>query len=220
MISGIRQDKIPEILQLSKSDPEDEKTTKRLWKRNFLICGIMTLAAAAVLAMNIVLGKLYFTALFILFFVIALDGFVVYKYYYVKVTLVKRFNSAISKYGREVLAAQLSDTAAFGFFVDDSDNYESLLILTMDYLIEAGELIVAFKDIRELTLKKADVNEEYVARLKSEHLKSLMRCAYKIEIKLVDGSQRSGVAGIATSDLNAFFAYLNQRAPHISATYK
>ena len=220
MISGIRQDKIPEILQRSKSDPEDEKATKRIWTRNFLICGSMTLATAAMLVFEILTGRSMITSVLLLCLILALDVFVVCKFYYVKVTFVKKFDKAIEKYGREVLAAQLADSASIGFFIDGPENYGSLLILTADYLIEAGELIAALKDISEITLKKMDLNEENISKLKSEHMKNLLRCAYKIDIKFTDGKMLSGVTGLATSDMNAFFAYINQRAPHISAMYK
>ena len=220
MIAGIRPDKVSEILHLSKEESPDAKDLNRKWIMFFLIFGGFTLAAAALLVFRLIsnTGSIAPSG-FMLIMAFVMDVYVVAKYVKARVLLPKRFNAAIAKYGMSELVAQLSDSAALGFFIDE-DNYENLAVLTLDYFIGASEFIYALKDIKSIKISKRDINEEGVKKLRDEHTRNALRCAYAAEITLVNGKKRTDLFAMTTPDLNAFFGYLQQRAPHVEVRYR
>ena len=220
MIAGIRADKVSEILHLSKMDTPDDKALNKQWIKFFIIFGGFTLAAVGLLVFRLVSSsEPAGIAGLLVIFALMFDVYVVSRYIKVRVLLPKRFKSAVAKYGQAELAAQLTDSAALGFFIDE-DNYENLAILTLDYFIGSSEFVYALKDIKSITVSKRDINEEGVKRLKSEHNKNVLRCAYAAEITLVSGKKRTDLFAMTTPDLNAFFGYLQQRAPHVQVRYR
>ena len=220
MIAGIRADKASEILRFSTDESPDGKALSRQWIKFFIIFGGFTVATAVLLAYRLVSGtrQPYMAALLVVF-ALAFDVYVISRYIKVRVILPNRFKASIAKYGMAELTAQLTDSAALGFFIDE-DNYENLAILTLDYFIGSSEFIYALKDIKAIKISKRDINEEGVRKLKSEHNKNVLRCAYAAEITLVDGGKRTDLFAMTTPDLNAFFGYLHQRAPHIQIVYR
>ncbi len=220
MISNIRPDMIDYFLKPATASSDDENTVKNLWIKNFLIAGGITFGAVAVFLVRLlVFGFLSRVLLLFLCFAVVLDIYIVAKFIEVMVVRPKRYVKMVARYGREKLAAQLSDTAAFGFFVDE-DQYHNLTVLTLDYLMENGEFVYALKDIASITMRKHDVPEEQVQKLKNEHTKKVLRCAYRLEITMKDGKKISELIGLLTSDINPFFTYLQQRAPHIRLQYR
>ena len=220
MISSIRPDMIEYFLTPPKSPPEDEHTVNRTWIKNFLVSGGITLAAlAAFLVRLLVYGFLSRVLLAFLCIFVVFDFYIVVKFIDVKFVRPKRYLKMVGRYGRENLAAQLNNTAAFGFFIDE-DQYHNLTVLTLDYLMENGEFVYALKDITSLTMSKHDVSEEQISRFKNEHTKNVLRCAYRLEITMRDGKKLTELVGMLTPDINPFFTYLQQRAPHIRAQYR
>ena len=220
MISNIRPDKIDYFLKPATASGEDENTVKNLWIKNFLIAGGITLGAVAVFLVRLlVFGFLSRVLLLFLCFAVVLDIYIVAKFIEVTVVRPKRYVKMVERYGRENLASQLRDTTAFGFFVDE-DNYGNLTVLTLDYLMENGEFVYALKDIASRTMSKHDVSAEQAAKMKSEHTRKVLSCAYRLEITMKDGKKISELIGLLTSDINPFFTYLQQRAPHIKLQYR
>ena len=220
MISNIRPDKIDYFLKPATASGEDENTVKNLWIKNFLIAGGITLGAVAIFLVRLlVFGFLSRVLLLFLCFAVVLDIYIVAKFIEVTVVRPKRYLKMVERYGRENLASQLSDTASFGFFIDE-DNYGNLTVLTLDYLMENGEFVYALKDIASLTMSKHDVPAEQAAKMKSEHTRKVLSCAYRLEITMKDGKKISELIGLLTSDINPFFTYLQQRAPHIRLQYR
>ena len=220
MISNIRPDKIDYFLKPATASGEDENTVKNLWIKNFLIAGGITLGAVAIFLVRLlVFGFLSRVLLLFLCFAVVLDIYIVAKFIEVTVVRPKRYVKMVERYGRENLASQLRDTASFGFFIDE-DNYGNLTVLTLDYLMENGEFVYALKDIASLTMSKHDVSAEQAAKMKSEHTRKVLSCAYRLEITMKDGKKISELIGLLTSDINPFFTYLQQRAPHIRLQYR
>ena len=220
MISNIRPDKIDYFLKPATASGEDENTVKNLWIKNFLIAGGITLGAVAIFLVRLlVFGFLSRVLLLFLCFAVVLDIYIVAKFIEVTVVRPKRYVKMVARYGRENLASQLSDTTAFGFFVDEY-NYGNLTVLTLDYLMENGEFVYALKDIASLTMSKHDVPAEQAAKMKNDHTRKVLSCAYRLEITMKDGKKISELIGLLTSDINPFFTYLQQRAPHIRLQYR
>ena len=120
MISNIRPDKIDYFLKPATASGEDENTVKNLWIKNFLIAGGITLGAVAIFLVRLlVFGFLSRVLLLFLCFAVVLDIYIVAKFIEVTVVRPKRYVKMVARYGRENLASQLSDTTAFGFFVDE-----------------------------------------------------------------------------------------------------
>lgn len=220
MISNIRPDMIDYFLKPATASGEDENTVKNLWIKNFLIAGGITLGAVAIFLVRLlVFGFLSRVLLLFLCFAVVLDIYIVAKFIEVMVVRPKRYVKMVARYGRENLASQLSDTASFGFFIDE-DDYDNLTVLTLDYLMENGEFVYALKDIASLTMSKHDVPAEQTARMKNDHTRKVLSCAYRLEITMKDGKKVSELIGLLTSDINPFFTYLQQRAPHIRLQYR
>ena len=220
MIAGIRPDKVSEILHQSKDESPDGKALSRQWIKFFIIFGGFTVATVALLVYRLVSSTKPATmACMLVLFALVFDVYVVSRFIKVRVILPNRFKASIAKYGMEELTAQLTDSAALGFFVDE-DNYENLAILTLDYFISSSEFIYALRDIKAIKISKRDINEEGVKKLNSEHNKNVLRCAYAAEITLTNGKKRTDLFAMTTPDLNAFFGYLQQRAPHLAVSYK
>ena len=220
MISNIRPDKIDYFLKPATASGEDENTVKNLWIKNFLIAGGITLGAVAIFLVRLlVFGFLSRVLLLFLCFAVVLDIYIVAKFIEVTVVRPKRYVKMVARYGRENLASQLRDTASFGFFIDE-DNYGNLTVLTLDYLMENGEFVYALKDIASLTMSKHDVSAEQAAKMKNDHTRKVLSCAYRLEITMKDGKKISELIGLLTSDINPFFTYLQQRAPHIRLQYR
>jgi len=220
MIAGIRPDKVNEILHLSKDDSPDAKALTRKWIMFFFVFGGFTLAAVALFVFRLVSQtRSIASSGFMIIMALVMDAYVIAKFVKVRVFLPKRFNSAIAKYGMNELVAQLSDSSALGFFVDE-DEYDNLAILTLDYFIGASEFVYALRDVKSIKISKRDINEEAVKRLENEHTRNALRCAYAAEITLVNGKKHTDLFAMTTPDLNAFFGYLQQRAPHIEVRYR
>lgn len=220
MISNIRPDMVDYFLKPCEAETEDDKMLNRTWLFNFLISGGITLGAVALFLVRLlVFGFLSRVLLLVLCVAVVLDIYIVAKFIEVKAVRPKRYVKMVGRYGRENLAAQLNDTAAFGFFIDE-DQYHNLTALTLDYIMENGEFVYALKDITSITMSKHDVSEEQVAKFRNEHTKNVLRCAYKMEITLRDGKKVTELIGLLTSDINPFFAYVQQRAPHIRMQYR
>ncbi|MBO4681915.1 MAG: hypothetical protein J5623_08505 [Clostridiales bacterium] len=220
MIAGIRADKVSEILHLSKEDSPDEKALNKQWIKFFIIFGGFTLIAVGLFLYRLLSQtRSIASSGFMIIMALVFDAYVIFKFLKVRVFLPKRFKSAIAKYGMNELTAQLTDSAALGFFIDE-DNYENLAILTLDYFIGSSEFVYALRDIKAIKISKRDVNEEGVKKLKSEHNKNVLRCAYAAEITTVDGKKHTDLFAMTTPDLNAFFGYLQQRAPHVQVSYR
>ena len=220
MIGGIRADKIDVILSPPKAVTDDDKWFEKQWIIFFIIFGGFTLAAIGLLVYRLMFStKSPAMSVFLVLMALVMDAYVVFKYVRAKVIIPKRYKAAIAKYGMEELKSQLADSAAFGFFVDE-DEYENLAILTMDYFMGASEFIYALKDIKSITVSKRDINEEGIRKLKSEHTKNVLRCVYSAEFTLTDGSKKKQLFAMTTPDLNAFFGYVQQRAPHLNITYR
>lgn len=220
MISNIRPDKIDYFLKPATSPDEDDNTIRRIWIRSFLLAGGITLGVVVIFLVRLlVYGFLSKVMLASISIIVVLDLYIVVKFIDVSVVRRKKYIKMLNVYGRDNLAAQLSDTAAFGFFVDE-DQYHNLTVLTLDYLIENGEFVYALKDIASITMSKHDIPEEQVQKLKNEHTKKVLRCAYRLEITMRDGSKNTQLIGLLTPDINPFFTYLQQRAPHIRLQYR
>ena len=220
MISGIKPEMIDYFLRPAEGPAEDGKTVRRIWIQNLLITGGVTAAAVIIFLVRLlVYGFFSKVMLFFLCFIVVFDIYVITKFIDIKVVRPKRYLKMVGRYGRENLVAQLSDTAAFGFFVDE-DEYHNLTVLTLDYIMEHGEFVYALKDISSITLSKHDVTEEQITKFRSEHTRNVLRCAYNMEIILKDGRKLSELIGLLTTDINPFFGYLQQRAPHIKVQYR
>ena len=220
MIGGIRPDKVSEILHISKDDSPDGKALTRQWIMFFFIFGGFTLIAVALFFYRLISQtRSVASSAFMIIMALVMDVFVVYKFINARVLLPKRFNASIAKYGMNELVAQLSDSAALGFFVDE-DEYENLAILTLDYFIGASEFIYALKDIKSMKISKRDFSGEAINRMKSEHTRNVLQCAYAAEITLVNGKRKTALFAMTTPDLYAFFGYLKQRAPDVEVRYR
>lgn len=220
MIAGIRSDKAAGLLEPPRTETEDDKQINRLWVKIFIVFGIFILISTGIVITAFILDKRFLSpGVLMLAFSIVMGIYVIAKFINSKVVVAKRFKAAVEKYGRSNLIAQLSDSAAFGFFIHE-DYYKNLLILTMDYVIGANEFVHALSEIREMVISKVDINEENVKKMHDERGKDVLRCVYAMELTLADGKRQREMFAIATSDMNQFFAYVHQRAPQISIRYK
>ena len=84
----------------------------------------------------------------------------------------------------------------------------------------ANEFVIALSEIREMVVSKVDIYEEGVKKMHDERRKNILRCVYAMELTMADGSRRRQLFAISSYDLNPFFGYVNQRAPHIKIGYK
>lgn len=220
MIAGISPDKIDLILDPQKDESEDAKHLNRQWVKFFVIFGGFTIAVASLLIYRLMTQTGSPASLCVtLLLTLIMDAYVLSRFIRTRVILPNRYKAAIAKYGREELRAQLSDSAAFGFFVDAGE-YGNLAILTLDYFIGESEFIIALKDIQAMTVRKHDINEEGVRKVKSEHNRNVLHCAYSADITFTNGSRRRVLFAMTTPDLNAFLGYIQQRAPHIKIAYR
>ncbi|MBO4449922.1 MAG: hypothetical protein J5777_05010 [Clostridiales bacterium] len=220
MIAGIRPDMVTKVIDPPKVETIDDKELNASWVKFFLIFGGVLLASIILFIYKItVVKRNYYSTFVMVLFSLTMFIFVLAKFIKTRVILPKRFKSAIEKYGRENIIAQLGDSATFGFFVNE-EWYNNLLILTKDYILGANEFVYALSDIREMIVSKSDINEERVKRMHDERTKNVLRCVYTMDLTLSDGSKRKEMFAISTFDMNPFFGYLNQRAPHIKIFYK
>ena len=222
MISNLRPDMAEVILTPEKEleRTADDRTLGKTWIKIFIVCGVLTIAAAVLLTVGILRGSyLMKEGIIMLIFVLAFDTYVITKFVGSKYVSPAAFKKAVAKYGRENVLAQLRDSSALGFFIDE-DNYVSLTILTLDYLIGANEFLFALKDIKAIVVSKSDVPEERLQVYKDEHIRNVLRCVYMIEVTQASGISKRQYVSLTTPDLNAFFGYIQQRAPHIRITYK
>ena len=220
MIAGIRPDKIEKILTPPTTETVDDKSINNQWVKIFLISGGCTALAIGVFVYRLVTNtRIAMSSGFLIIMTFVMDFFILSKFIKAKLIIPHRFKKAIAKYGVTELTSQLSDSAAFGFFIDE-DDYDNLSILTLDYFMESSEFVYALKDIKAITVSKHDISEENVRKLQSEHIKNVLRCAYSAEITLANGSKRKELFAMSTPDLNSFFGYLQQRAPHVRISYK
>ena len=220
MIGPIRPDMAAKVIGPPKAETQDDKELAGKWVKFFIISGSILLAATAFMVFQLVTGGRFIgTSVMLAVFALFMFLYILYKFIYVAVVIGKRFNKAIEKYGRDKLIAQLSDSSAFGFFINE-DYYNNLLILTMDYVISANEFVLALSEIREMIVSKKDIYEEGVKKMHDERQKNVLRCVYEMELTLADGSRRRQLFAISSYDMNAFFGYVNQRAPHIKIGYR
>ena len=222
MISNIRPDKAESLLLLPREmeKTDNDKTLTKSWVQIFVICGIFTLIAGGALAAGLIVRRsLVRHSLIMLMFVLAFDVYVIIKFVRTRYVSPSEFRKSVTKTGRDKVLAQLRDPTALGFFIDE-DNYDSITVLTLDYLLGANEFFFELKDINSMTVSKSDVPEERLQRYKDEHTRNVLRCVYSIDVNLKSGANRRKYIAMTTPDLNAFFGYINQRAPHIKLTYK
>lgn len=220
MIGSIRPDMAAKVIGPPKAETQDDKELAGKWVKFFIIFGSILLAAIVFMVIQLVIrGRFIGTSVISVVFALFMFLYVLFKYIYVTVVIGKRLNKAIEKYGRDKLIAQLSDSSAFGFFINE-DYYNNLLILTMDYVIGANEFVIALSEIREMIVSKNDIYEEGVKKMHDERQKNVLRCVYAMELTMADGSRRRQLFAISSYDMNSFFGYLNQRAPHIRIGYR
>lgn len=223
MIAGIRPEKADYILSRPGDTPKsaDERSIGRLWIKNFVIISVLTLFMAALFVISILDGRRSFMVRGAIgvAFVLAIDIFVISRYIRVKFVSPGRYKKTVAKFGREVLKAQITDPSAIGFFIDE-DEYENIILLTADYLIQAQEFVYALKDLKSVTVSKTDIPEERVKKLQNEHLRNVLRRTYSMEITLMDGSRRKEIFAINSTEMQAFFGYIQQRAPQVVLQYK
>lgn len=220
MIGPIRPDMAAKVIGPPKAETQDDKDLAGKWVKFFIIFGSILLAAIVFMVIQLVIrGRFIGTSVISVVFALFMFLYVLFKYIYVTVVIGKRLNKAIEKYGRDKLIAQLSDSSAFGFFINE-DYYNNLLILTMDYVIGANEFVIALSEIREMIVSKNDIYEEGVKKMHDERQKNVLRCVYAMELTMADGSRRRQLFAISSYDMNSFFGYLNQRAPHIRIGYR
>ena len=220
MISVIRPDMAAKVIEPPKAETQDDKDLGAKWVKFFIIFGGMLAASAAFFAHQVITGGRFLgTSAMLMASAFAMLLYVTAKYINVRVMLPKKFNKAVDKYGRDNLIAQLSETSTLGFFIVE-DFYDNLLILTKDYVLSANEFVIALSEIREMVVSKVDIYEEGVKKMHDERRKNILRCVYAMELTMADGSRRRQLFAISSYDLNPFFGYVNQRAPHIKFGYK
>ncbi len=206
-----------------KNEPktEDDKHLNAQWIKIFLFAFILTALGVALFIMGLINHTRSWARMsLVLTFNLVLDVYIVSKFIKVRVIMPGRFKKAVAKIGIQNIIAQLSDpTTAIGFFVDEN-NYDNLLVLTQDYLIQAKEFVYALRDIKSITVSKTDVNEEQVKKFKNEHFKNVLRRTYSMELTLQSGAKRKEVFAINTGDMQGLFGFIQQRAPHIFISYK
>ena len=71
-----------------------------------------------------------------------------------------------------------------------------------------------------MNISKRDFSGEAINRMKSEHIRNVLQCAYAAEITLVNGKRKTALFAMTTPDLYAFFGYLKQRAPDVEVRYR
>ena len=223
MIAYINPEKADYILTRPSDMPKsaDEKSLTATWIKIFVIIGIFTALGVTLFVVSLMGGKrtLLARAVMALAFALVMDVYVICRFIKVKVVSPGRFKKTLAKFGKEQLKAQIEDPAAVGFFVDENE-YENVILLTADYMIQAQEFVYALKDLKAVTLSKTDVSEERVKKMKSEHLRNVLRRTYTMDITLTDGSRRKEVIAINSTDMQAFFGYIHQRAPQVVLQYK
>ena len=223
MIAGINPEKADYILTKSSDMPksDDEKSLRNTWIRIFVIIGVFTAIAVTLFVVSLTGGKrtLMARGTLALVFALVMDVYVICKYIKVKIISPGRFKKTLAKYGREQLKVQIEDPEAVGFFVDENE-YENVILLTKDYMIQAQEFVYALKDLKSVTVSKTDIPEERVKKMKSEHLRNVLRRTYSMEITLMDGSRRKEIFAINSTEMQAFFGYIHQRAPQVVLQYK
>ena len=214
MIGQVATNKVSRVL-----DPpyirEDGSKEKNPWTRFFILLSFlnipMILSIVAVFISKEFVSVHVITA--IIFFIL-LDVYVFYKYIQVRVLLPKEFNATIEKYGRAELMSQIAETETKAFFVAP-EVYDCLTIVTRDYLINANEMILSLKDVKDISFIRRYYTEEQLRKNDREpNQRLVMSHVYYANITFSDGKKVRKLVAVLDEDMEELIRTLRANAPH------
>lgn len=216
MIGRLPSNKVSWVLRPSNIDSEGNKIKPHpIWRQVLMIFGAITLFLIAM----IVIGLLYPEEvdsvvgwISLLVMMIPIDYFFVYKYRKIYIMLPRKFVGAIEKYGRENLISQLTSSSAEAFYVE-KDLYDSLVILTDDFIVSANEFIYAFRDIKMISFYEDNYSESNANKVVDVYRREVMKNVYTAIITMNDGSHKKESFAIRRSDIKTFIDALRRRSP-------
>ena len=141
-----------------------------------------------------------------------IDAWLIYMYRKAYVLRPRRLTKAINKYGRENIIAQLTNSNAEAFYIEE-DLYDSLIILTDDFLVSANDFIYPLSDIKMISLYEYQFTEKHINDTADIYHREIMKNAYTAIITMNDGSHRNELIAVRRSEIKMFINALRRRSP-------
>lgn len=219
MIGQVATNKVSRVLDPPYIKEDGSKEKNPMWTKIVLMLLIPNVLLILMVVMKILAKEQSAPSMYIaILFLIAMDVYVAYTYIKVRIFLPKEFNAAIEKFGRAELMSQIADPETKAFFLAP-ELYDSLTIVTRDYLINANELILPLKDVRAITFSRRHFTEEQLRRIDREpYQRLIMSNVYYANIVSSDGKNNRKLVSVLDEDMPEFLKTLKEVAPHAGFT--
>lgn len=220
LIGNVPSNKVSVILRPSNIDSDGKRTkAPKVWRQAFMLFVGVTIF----LIIMIIIGLLFPSEtewerwLGLLIMYLLVDAWFIFIYMKAYVLTPRKFTDAINKFGRDNIISQLIDSNAEAFYIEE-DLYDSLTILTDDFIVSANDFIYALSDIKMISLYEHQFSEKHINGTADVYHREVLKNVYTAIITMNDGSHKKELIAIKRSDIKMFINALRRRSPE--ATFR
>ncbi len=220
LIGNVPPDKVSVILRPPYIDSDGKRIkASKVWRQAFMLFVGITIIVLIMIIIGIMFPAEmdWKSCLLYLILLLPIDAWLIYKYRQLFILTPRKFTDAINKYGRDNIIAQLTDSHAEAFYIEE-DLYDSLIILTDDFIVSANDFIYALSDIKMISLYEHIFSEKQINGTADIYHREVLKNAYTAIITMNDGSHKKELIAIRRSEIKMFINALRRRSPE--ATFR